>query len=248
MNRTFISDNHTLISETTAVILAGGKGSRLQSVVADRPKPLALVAGRPFIEYLFDQISNAGINNAIISTGYLGEQIERQFGATYRTLSLRYSQEHFPLGTAGALRYALHLVTSQQVLVFNGDSYCDIDIKELLEFHFAKDARVTITTVTMPDVSRYGSVTTTNEGLVTDFEEKGIKVGAGFINAGIYVIDTSVLAKVAPDTMISLEKDVLPQYIGESMYAFPSTGGTFIDIGIPSDYKRAQGLFECLVK
>ncbi|MEI6828135.1 MAG: nucleotidyltransferase family protein [Desulfuromonadales bacterium] len=236
-----------MISEISTIVLAGGKGTRLQTVVADRPKPLALVAGRPFIEYLFDQLSNAGIKQVIVSTGYLGEQIQRQFGETYSTLSLCYSQECVPLGTGGALRHALPLITSQQVLVLNGDSYCDTDIIGLLESHKTKDALVTITTVAVPDISRYGSVTATQEGLVSDFQEKGIKAGTGFINAGIYVIDTSVLDTLAPDTMISLEKEVLPRYIGKSLYAFASNG-TFIDIGVPEDYQRAQQLFQRIAK
>lgn len=242
MIRVLTNGNQPSISEITAIILAGGRGTRLQAVVADRPKPLALVAGRPFIEYLFDQIGNAGIKCSVISTGYLGEQFQLQFGPAYRALSLRYSQESVPLGTAGALRHALPLVNSQLVLVFNGDSYCDIDIIALLESHISKDALVTISTVAVPDVSRYGAVTTTPEGLVTEFREKGANAGAGNINAGIYVIDKSVLEKLAPDTMISLEKDVLPRYLGKSMYAFPATG-TFIDIGVPDDYERAQELF-----
>jgi NDP-sugar pyrophosphorylase family protein len=238
-----MSPKYSNLSETTAIILAGGRGTRLQSVVADRPKPLALVAGHPFIEYLFRRLSNSGIKQAIISTGYLGDQIRSQFGAAYSSLSLLYSQESKPLGTAGALRHALHLVTSQQVLLLNGDSYCDIDYAELFEDHRVKGALVTITTVAVPDVSRYGSVTTTHDGLVTDFQEKGIQTGEGFINAGVYVIDKSVLAKIAPDTMISLERDVFPLYLAQSIYAYATTG-TFIDIGVPEDYERAQQLFK----
>ena len=237
----------SVISETTAIILAGGMGTRLKSVVADRPKPLALVAGRPFIEYLLLQLSNSGIQQVIISTGYLGDQIREQFGATYCSLSLLYSQESKPLGTAGALRHALHLVSSQEVLVLNGDSYCDIDFAKLLENHRSTGAMVTIATVSVPDVSRYGSVTTTHDGLVTNFEEKGIHAGVGFINAGVYAIDKSLLDKLDPDKMISLEKEVFPMYVAQPIYAYAATG-TFIDIGVPEDYQRAQNLFQCTAR
>lgn len=229
-------------SDTTALILAGGKGARLQSVVSDRPKPLALVAGRPFIEYVLDQLANAGIRRVVISTGHLGEQFRRQLGTTYKKLSLHYSQEIVPLGTAGALRHALPLIPSQQVLVLNGDSYCDIDFTKLIASHKTKGALVTMATVTVPEVSRYGAVTTGLDGRITDFQEKGRQTGEGFINAGVYVIDTSVLCKIAPDTMISLERDIFPQYLDRVMYGFATTG-TFIDIGIPDDYERAQQLF-----
>ena len=242
-----MSPDYSNLSETPAIILAGGMGTRLKSIVADRPKPLALVAGRPFIEYLFLQLINSDIKQVIISTGYLGAQIREQFGATYGSLSLLYSQESKPLGTAGALRHALHLVTSQEVLVLNGDSYCDIDFAKLLENHRAKGALVTIATVSVPDVSRYGSVTTTHGGLVTNFEEKGINAGVGFINAGVYAIDKSLLDKLDPDVMISLERDVFPMYVIQSVYAYATTG-MFIDIGVPEDYLRAQNLFQCIAR
>jgi NDP-sugar pyrophosphorylase family protein len=231
------------VNEITAIILAGGKGTRLRSVVADRPKPLALVAGRPFIEYLFNQLGNAGINQAIISTGYLGDQIYHQFGAMYGTLSLHYSQELHPLGTAGALRHALPLVASQTVLVLNGDSYCDVDVMKLLEDHKERKALITMTTTTVSDVSRYGTVRMTSEGLITDFIEKGDQAGGGVINAGIYVLSTAILANIAPNMACSLEKDILPGYCGQAMYAHVATG-IFIDIGIPEDYQRAQQLFD----
>ena len=235
--------NSTNSTGITAIILAGGKGTRLQSVVSDRPKPLALVAGRPFIEYLLDQLNNAGITHVVISTGYLGEQIRQQLGTTYKKLSLHYSQEDIPLGTAGALRHALPLIPSQQILVLNGDSYCDIDFTKLVASHKTKNALVTMATVAVPEVSRYGSVTTTQDGRIIDFREKGLQTGEGFINAGIYVINKSVVCNIVPDKLISLERDIFPQYLDQAMYGF-ATNGTFIDIGIPDDYERAQELFQ----
>ncbi|MDD2850932.1 MAG: nucleotidyltransferase family protein [Desulfuromonadaceae bacterium] len=235
------------ISDTTAIILAGGKGTRLQSVVSDRPKPLALVCGRPFIEYVLDQLDSFGIKRVIVSTGHLGEQIKTLLGSTYKTLSLHYSQEHVPLGTAGALHHALPFITSQQVLVLNGDSYCDIDFNEFFKRHMLKNALVTIAAVSVPDVSRYGSITSTGEGLIEYFREKGIQVAGGLINAGVYVIERSVLLAITPDRMISLERDIFPQYLHQSIYSYETTG-MFIDIGVPADYRRAQLLFQDVKK
>lgn len=243
MPNTYNKVKTILPDETTAIILAGGKGTRLQSVVSDRPKPLALVSGRPFIEYLLDQLNSAGFKNVIISSGHLGEQINHYLGNTYKSLQLHHCHETLPLGTAGALQHALPLVTSQQVLVLNGDSYCDIDFIKLLEIHQTKAALVTISTVAVPDVSRYGSVTTTNDGLLTDFLEKGGQATEGFINAGIYVIERDILLRITPKKMISLEREIFPLYLGKSMYAYKSIGA-FIDIGVPDDYKRAQQLFQ----
>lgn len=239
-----MSDDRCMIqpSDITVVILAGGRGTRLSSVVADRPKPLAGVAGRPFIEYLFDQVLRAGIEKLVIASGYLGEYISNHFGSVYKTLKLQYSKESLPLGTAGALRYALPSVETRYLLVLNGDSFCEVDLTALAECHRKKDARITLTAVTVPDVSRYGSVCMNRDGLVTEFIEKGAQSGTGYINAGVYLLDKSVIADLEPNIPCSLEKDVLPKYCNNGMYAFKAIG-IFIDIGIPDDYARAQQIF-----
>src|SRR5687768_5619957 len=117
------------LSHLTAVILAGGLGTRLRSVISDRPKVLARVLDRPFLTYLLDQLAAAGLNYVILCTGYLGEQVKAEFGTSYSSLRLAYSQEMVPLGTAGALQLALSLIPSETVLVLNGDSFCEVDLQ-----------------------------------------------------------------------------------------------------------------------
>lgn len=230
------------LSDITALILAGGKGTMLRSVVADIPKPLASVAGKPFITYLFEQLLFAGLKKVVIASGYLGEQLYNHLGVHYKKLALHYSKEPFPLGTAGALRHALPYIEARQLLVLNGDSFCDVNLAALSEYHSQTNAHITLTTVEVPDVSRYGSVHMGSDGIVADFIEKGVQSGRGYINAGVYLLDTSVVEGLDPDTPCSLENDVLPTYCNNGMYSF-KTNGTFIDIGIPDDYAHAQQIF-----
>src|ERR1041384_4288401 len=123
------------LSDITAAVLAGGFGTRLRSVVADRPKVLAEIGGRPFLSYLFEQLAANGCRSVVLCTGYLGEQVYRIYGEQYGSLGLRYSQEAQPLGTGGALRFALGQFASDPVLVLNGDSFYGTDLKAYREWH-----------------------------------------------------------------------------------------------------------------
>lgn len=223
----------------SAAILAGGLGTRLQTVVSDRPKPLAQVGDRPFVAYLLDQLCKVQISQAVLCTGYLGEMIESYLGKSYRNLHLAYSQEPVALGTAGALGLALPLLNTQQVIVLNGDSHCDADIGELISTHRQWKSSITMAVTFVADSSRYGTVILNNQAEITSFKEKGDQNGAGLINAGIYVIDHRVITGIPPGKKVSLEQDVFPQYVGHSLHGF-LTEGCFIDIGIPMDYERAQ--------
>ena len=119
------------LTAVTAAILAGGLGSRLRPAVSGRPKALANIGERPFLTYLFDQLVAAGAKDVVVCTGYLGDQIQMIFGRSYDTLGLKYFRETTPLGTTGAIRLALLLFNSNPVLVMNGDSYCDANIRSL---------------------------------------------------------------------------------------------------------------------
>src|SRR5437870_1488543 len=118
-----------------AVVLAGGMGTRLRSVVADRPKVLAPVAGRPFLTYLLDQIAGAGIERVVLSTGHLAEQFASVIGDHYRSIQIVYAHEERPLGTGGAIRFACGFTDADQILVMNGDSYCDTDLSAYIDWH-----------------------------------------------------------------------------------------------------------------
>ena len=146
------------IADLTVALLAGGLGSRLRSVVHDRPKALAEIGHRPFLAYLLDQLAGARCRVAVLCTGHLGEQIEERFGATYRNMRLQYSREPQPLGTAGALRYALGRLESDPVLVMNGDSYCGIDLKSFVEWHERKQAIASMALARIARSERYGTV------------------------------------------------------------------------------------------
>jgi NDP-sugar pyrophosphorylase family protein len=148
----------TTMADVPAVILAGGLGTRLRRVVADRPKVLADVGGRPFLAILLDQLAGAGVRSAILCTGYLGEQVESQFGRSYGPLALRYSRETTPLGTGGALRLAASHVDSNVMLVLNGDSYCDADLPGFVAWHHSRNSRASIVLVRASDASRFGRV------------------------------------------------------------------------------------------
>lgn len=232
----------TRYSEITAVILAGGLGTRLRGVVADRPKVLARVNDRPFLDYLLDQLASSGVRRTVLCTGYLGEQIAETFGGRYRDMELAYSREPEPLGTGGALRLALPLLETEQLLVLNGDSYCSLDHQSFFQFHADKLAAMSLCLTEVSDVSRYGAVRVDQDGAIRAFEEKGARSGSGVINAGIYLISRSLVEAIAPRAVVSLEREVIPAAIGAGLFGFQSKG-RFIDIGIPSDYQAAQQFF-----
>jgi NDP-sugar pyrophosphorylase family protein len=224
------------------LILCGGFGKRLQPVVSNRQKVLADVTGQPFITYILDQISSAGGENVILCTGYMGEQLEYLLGKRYKSLTLCYSKETEPLGTAGAIRHALGIIKSDTLMVFNGDSYCDINPKELLAWHFMKNSSCTLVLVKMPDVSRYGCVNFDSNYMVTSFDEKTPDKKSGWINAGIYCLNRELIAAIPGNSNISLEKDLFPTLIGKEFFAFKQDE-KFIDIGTPNSYKDAETFF-----
>jgi NDP-sugar pyrophosphorylase family protein len=229
----------TGLEDTTAVILAGGLGTRLREVVADRPKVLAEVNGRPFLSCLLDRLADVGIRRVVLCTGYMAELVCEAFGGRYRGMELLYSQEDTPLGTGGALRLALPLIDSDPVLVMNGDSFCDADLSDFAAHQYSRTARASLILVQTENVGRYGAVEVDGVGSVVSFMEKGSQSGEGMINAGIYLIPRQVIESISSGSPVSLERDVFPALIGKGLNAFHHYG-RFIDIGIPSDYYSAS--------
>ena len=227
------------MNKLNAVILAGGTGTRLRSVVADRPKVLASVAGKPFLAHLLDQLADQGISKVVLCTGYLGNLVEEYFRDKHREISLVYSREDRPLGTGGAIVNALPLLSSDTVLVLNGDSYCQTDLCASLDYHREKQARATLVLVRVKDGSRYGRVNFAIDGRIEKFCEKSGSPTAGWINSGVYWFERSELAKLPQQAPLSLERDVLGAWVGRGVYGFTQTG-PFLDIGIPEDYARAE--------
>jgi len=228
----------------TAVILAGGLGTRLRTAVADCPKVLAEVGGKPFLAYLFDQLIACGLNHVVLCTGYLGEQVESTFGQRYNSLEIVYSREPKPLGTGGALKYALPLYRSNPILAMNGDSCCMADFKLFYEWYQAHNISTGAILLTNVDNSqRYGQVDFNHlDGRISEFNEKGLHRGAGWINAGVYLLDQALLASIPNNRAVSIEKAVFPSWLSKGLYGFQSDG-SFIDIGIPETYFSATTFF-----
>jgi len=224
-----------------AFVLCGGAGTRLRPVLADRPKSMALISGTPFLQLLLDRLRSQGVDDVILGTGYMAEKIESYFGSgNKRAMRIRYSREHEPLGTGGALKLAEPLI-SDPVLVLNGDSYVEWSLVPMLELFRAKDADLVVVLHAVADVTRYASVALNQDGRITEFIEKGIRAGPGLINAGVYLLRKEVVRRLPAGTAISLERDIFPRLLDRRVYGLVCTG-LFIDIGIPDDFKRAQTL------
>lgn len=226
-----------------AIVLAGGRGTRLQSVVSDVPKPMAPIHRRPFLTYLFDMLIGYGYEHVVLSTGYMHEVIESYFGSRYRSIDIDYAQEMSPLGTGGGLLNAMDHCRSEEVTVLNGDTLFRIDFDALYRFHQQHKTLLTIVLRKVEDTSRYGSVVTNAEGRISSFVEKGDAQGTGFINGGIYLLNSSIFEGRKVGDVFSFERDIMQvDYPHKPFYAIESDG-YFIDIGIPEDYARAQNEF-----
>ena len=227
-----------------AILLCGGLGTRLRSVVSDRPKPMADIAGKPFLHYLVKMLSESGGKHLIFALGYMGEQIEAYFqsGEDYG-LSISYSYEDSPLGTGGAIRNALSKVSAENVLVLNADTYFHTDYESLLREQIKNKAAMTIASRKIEDISRYGAILKDESGRILRWNEKMSSDQAeapcpGEINGGIYVMQKSLIEKI-PEGKQSLENDCIPAWLEDGLYlqAVPSDG-YFMDIGIPEDYAQ----------
>jgi D-glycero-alpha-D-manno-heptose 1-phosphate guanylyltransferase len=225
-----------------ALILTGGFGTRLRSVVSDRPKVIAEVAGKPFIAYLFDQLISAKFKKVVLCTGYKAEQIEGAFGNNYNGLEVAYSFESEPLGTGGGLGLALPKISQNNLLVMNGDSYCDENLGRFLDSHEQRNADTSMLLIKQQDTTRFGRVQLDENKRVVAFEEKGKSSGAGWINGGIYLMKKSLIEGFPKGQALSLEKDVFPKLCGTKFYGFESTA-EFLDIGTPESYREAESFF-----
>ena len=227
-----------------ALILVGGKGTRLKNCVSDRPKPMADVSGRPFAEWLVLALRAQGLRRVVFCTGHKAGVIRAHFGdGSNWEMDIACSQEPSPLGTAGAIRYAVAHVHTDPFLILNGDSYCPADFRRMCEFHRQNRARATLWLVSMDDCRRYGSVETDDRGQVLGFREKSETAEPGQINAGIYLLQREVVESIPPGRAVSIEREVFPGLIGRGLYAVAGDG-PFIDIGTPESYQGSHGFFD----
>ena len=221
-----------------AIILAGGLGTRLRSILPDLPKPMAPIGSRPFLAILLDHLEGQGIYKVILAVGSLHEKIVDFFGSRYGSLTLLYSEEAEPLGTGGAIARSLRLSSSDVVFVLNGDTFLKIDYAAMLAVHETAGAEVTVALQSVPDVSRFGK-TKVKDGRIVAFDEKGA-TGAGLINCGVYLVSRRVFDGYNLPDVFSFETDFLQPFIGDLRAAAYITDAYFIDIGVPESYSRAQ--------
>jgi NDP-sugar pyrophosphorylase family protein len=177
----------------------------------------------------------------------MAEQVRGAFGNTYRSLRLFYSQENAPLGTAGALRHASSFLKSESLLVMNGDSFVDTNLRDFWIWHCVLGADATVMVVKVLDSGRYGQVQIDAEGHLIGFTEKKKKHGPTWVNAGIYLLRHVFLDRITAGGAVSLERDVLPACIGHGLYAYRSHG-SFLDIGTPEAYASAESFFAGLTE
>ena len=231
--------------DITAVVLCGGLGTRLREVLPNKPKILAEINGVPFVYYLLRKIEKTGCRKVILCTGYLAEQVENILGNKYRELTIVYSKESNPIGTGGALRNAKQLIATNYALVMNGDSFVECDFRDYYNWHIKVGAKLSMIVKEISDTSRYGSLSLSAESRITEFQEKicNYKREGKFINVGVYLMDHRILEKIPRKLPISLEKEVFPKLLSDSVFGY-RIDGRFIDIGTPQSLAEAQEYFK----
>lgn len=234
------SDSDSASSLLEAVVLAGGLGTRLRPSVSDRPKAMALVAGRPFLEWLIEDLRHQGIGRLVLCTGYMSESIEDHFGSGRPWgLEIVYSRECAPLGTGGAIKLALSKLHGSRFLALNSDSFCDFNLRTLDDTHRKHTAAATLWLVSVEDSERFGAVTLNSKQEITEFHEKSGPRKPGLINAGVYLLERKIFESLPDGSTFSLEKNVFPQLIGQGIFGVVGLG-PFLDIGTPESYGMAD--------
>lgn len=230
-----------------AIVLAGGFGTRLVHVVPDVCKPMAPVAGRPFLRFVMDQLAANGIERAVVADGYRRKQIEEYFKNFYRGMDVAYSPEDEPLLTGGAVKQALARCEGDWVFVMNGDTWLDVDFgaMEAVAGNAAENVKAVVAVKRMKDFERYGTVDVDAGGVITAFHEKR-PCAEGLINAGVYLIRKDALLNMP--RKFSLESDWFEGVVGAGKLKTCECSGGFIDIGVPGDYELAQSMLAPLAR
>jgi mannose-1-phosphate guanylyltransferase len=224
-----------------ALILAGGEGTRLRPLTSRFPKPVVPLVDRPFIVYMLDWLLGHGVDDAVLSCGFMAEGVRSVLGdGSSLGMRLRYVEEPRPVGTGGALKYAEELL-EERFFMLNGDILTDIDLTAQLRHHERTGARVTLGLIGVEDPSAYGLVRRTADEAVTEFVEKpsSDEIDTNLVNAGAYIIEREVLDGLPPaGTKLSIERDVFPELVGHGLYGHEATG-YWLDIGTPERYLQA---------
>jgi D-glycero-alpha-D-manno-heptose 1-phosphate guanylyltransferase len=229
-----------------AVVLAGGFGTRLQSLVSDVPKPMAPIAGRPFLEYLLRYLRHYGIARVVLSVGYKAEHIRGHFGDRFDGIEIGYAQEPQPLGTGGAVRLAITQCQGEQLLVLNGDSFFDVDVTKMAGMHNDEQADASLALRRVSETSRFGRIelADSDSTRIIVFREKAPhSEGQGLINGGVYLLNRATFLQNTGTGAFSIEHDYFASHVGRLAFRGFISEGFFIDIGVPKDYLRAQDEF-----
>lgn len=224
------------------VILCGGKGERLRSIVNDRPKPMAEFNERPFLSLLVEYVASFGFRRFILSIGYKGEAIREYFGAGVNACDILYCEEKEALGTGGAVKKAKPLIRSNPFLVMNGDSFCRLDLRKFIDFHIKNRALLSIALVSQRGNQNSGKVKIEAAGRIARFEEKKARGAGHFDSAGIYLMDKSIFSFMGKKKKFSLEYDLFPAILEKRCYGFKQKLD-LVDFGFPEGYLRAQKMF-----
>jgi mannose-1-phosphate guanylyltransferase len=223
-----------------ALILAGGEGTRLRPLTHTVPKPIMPLAGRPFLTFMLDWLREHGVDDVLLSCGFLAHQVEAALGYEYEGMTLHHVHEDEPLGTAGPVRLAADQgLLQDRLFILNGDVLTDMDLSAELAFHEEKGAKATLALIAVDDTSSYGVVPTDENGAVEAFLEKSPgPAPTNRINAGAYVIEREVVDRIEPGHAVSFEREVFPGLVGEGLYGWWAEG-YWIDIGTPERYLEA---------
>jgi len=224
-----------------AIVLSGGFGTRLKPLVKNVPKPMAIINKRPFLEILLNSLATKGFERVILSLHYKPEKIKEHFNYSFKGMILDYVIEESPLGTGGAIKKSFKKVKSDQVYVFNGDSYLDFNI-DFTESFRQKIKSPIILLKELDNVGRYGEVKI-KDNLIIGFQEKK-NSGPGLINAGVYILNKNILRDYPENYKFSFEKDYLAVKVCKSPHYYFISDGFFIDIGIPEDLLIAREKFK----
>jgi D-glycero-alpha-D-manno-heptose 1-phosphate guanylyltransferase len=229
----------------TAVILAGGLGTRLQSVVNDVPKPLARVNDRPFLSYQLRYLKYYGLKHFILSVGHLSEKVTACYGNSFEGVPVTYAIETEPLGTGGGIRNALHFSVHDEALVLNGDSFFDLDLNRFAALHLQSNSACSLALRKVEDASRYGTIKLDPQNRISAFAEKTALQRPGLINGGVYILNKNIFTSNSPATgAFSIEKDFFQKCAPSLVMKGFEFNDYFIDIGIPADYEKAQDDFK----
>jgi NDP-sugar pyrophosphorylase family protein len=242
--RNFIKNK---LKKVDVIILCGGFGSRLATIVNDRPKPMAKINQQPFLDILIDYFAGFGLRRFILCTGHMSEVIQEYYNQKPSISEFIVSDEQSPLGTAGCIKNAEKHIQSESFFVANGDSFCSVNLFEFYHFHLSKQSLMTMAVTKSKETENGGLVRFDKSQKIISFEEKKIEYQKGYINSGIYLFRKNILSLIPEQIKYSLEYNLFPRLANQNSFAFISRE-KLIDIGTPERYARAKRLFSVQTK